>query len=618
MELVELPTRFGGGLNLSDAPDALADTEARVLENLRLAGRGWIASRKATVELSAPDGDVVAIAPYNHAVGVAGVLLVWDSVLSLVELWTVDGYGGSATNVGTVPGYGSGVTSRPFFTGAVLGKVLFFADISKTNGLVCYDPNDVLGSGVTMFQPTFDFDVPSAHAVAKPRVVVEHRNHLWIFGYGDEADPDRGEVARFSYLGIVDDGQGAGDAGIGGATGSTDLFDTEDAVPVAPRGDEVVAAASASDRLVLATEREASVIYGSGRSTWRRDSIDNQRGCVNTRAMIEADGVVYWLSPLGPCRYRGGGVVEDLSEKIDPIMDQIDFSTCFAAHHPNENHVRWYYRRRDDTTAGCDRWFGIDYLHGAYVADTLKYRVFCAGSVRPSDLIGPLGAPSSLTHPTKDITDSSAIATWRNGDTSPQTRTRVHRKEGVGGTYALLETLPSGASSYAHTGLKSNTTYFTKVEHVRNGQASTAVEASFTTLQESVDAPPAPVLRAEDSPVLSGSRWTASVLLSWTTARLTNVRSVHIERDSGAGYTEIASVRAAAVSRRGSYTPQSYRDRAVSAGTSYTYRIRVLDGYGNYSVYSNTPSVTPTIDSFPESGFPDFDPHNPDPYGGAR
>ena len=190
-ELVPLVTRYGGGLNLSDAPDALGRAEVRVLENFRLAGRGWISSRKAAVALSAPDGDVVAIFPYNHAASIGGVLLIWDSGNSLVELWTVDGYGGTATNVGTVPGYASGVSSRPTFTGAVLGKILFFADVSKTNGMVCYDPNNVLGSGSTMFQPTFDFDTPSAHAVVKPRVIVEHRNHLWIFWFNHCSTPCR-------------------------------------------------------------------------------------------------------------------------------------------------------------------------------------------------------------------------------------------------------------------------------------------------------------------------------------------------------------------------------------------------------------------------------------------
>lgn len=588
-DLVPLVTRYGRGLNLVDAPDALGDGQARRLENFRITGRGWLSSRKAAVELSAPDGDVVGIYPYDHTGGVGAVLLVWDSALALVELWTVDGSGGSATLVGTLPGYASGVTSRPRFTGAVLGRVLFVADVLKTHGLTLYDPGDVLGSGAAggLYQPTFQFEPSSSgHDEAFPRVVVEHQNHLWMFGYGSEADPNRGEVARFSYLGLLDDAQGAGDAGIGGAAGSEDIFDTEDAVPVGPRGEEVIDAKSANGRLVVCTERRASVIYGSGRSSWRLDTIDNQRGCVVTGGMVEADGVVYWLSPLGPCRYRGGAVVEDLSQLVDPLLSEIDFASVVAAQHPDEHQVRWYYRRRTDTTAGADRWFGWDYQNDEWVSDTLSYRVFAAGTLRPSGEEGPAAAPSSLAH--VEITDRSAKATWVNGDTSPGTRTRVYRapdNTGVPGTYELVATVDSGAGSYRHTGLAFNTPYWTKVEHIRNGQVSAAAEATFTTLTTTDLAAPTN-LQAEDSPVLQGGAWTASVFLTWDSA-YDDVKFFIDRNANGAGWVLLEET---------GFGTTSFRDNDVVAGTPYEYRVSLEDRDGNTSPESASALVTPTTD----------------------
>ena len=313
-----LTSRFGGGLNLADAPDAIAQDQARLMENWRLAGQGWIASKLAAVELSAPDGDVVGIFPYDQTGSVGGVLLVWDSAGELVELWTVDGSGGNATNVGTLPGYASGVSSRPFFSAAQLAKCLFICDHAKTDGLVIYDPNDVLGSGSTMFQPTFDFDEDLTFEVALPRIIVEHANHLWMFGYGDEADVDRGEVARFSYLGLVDDSQGGGDAGSGGATGSRrPLRPSRMPCRSLLEAEDVLAARSANGRLVIATDRAASVIYGTGRDTWKRDEIDNQRGVVSEAGdgrsqryrllalPARAVPVPRWRARRGPLENRG-------------------------------------------------------------------------------------------------------------------------------------------------------------------------------------------------------------------------------------------------------------------------------------------------------------------------
>lgn len=686
--------RFGGGLNLVDAPDAIGFTqETRIAENFRLTGQGWVGTRKAALELADISGwTAVAIFPYNLSSGVGGVLLEWDGS-ARVRLATVDGSGGSHTVIATLPGYESGVSTFPEIVGAVLGRVLFMCDTARQYGLVVYDPNNVLNgreyqsafnsgseepsfgdtivgaaSGATgivmgielqagswgggdasgyiriaeagktgtfqagenidiqggtanaltlngafgllqfgLFQPRFDFDSDLAYAIAKPRVVVEHENHLWMFGYGDESEPDRGELARFSYLGIIDDAQGSGDAGAGSPRpGSTSLFDIDDVAPVAPKGSTVVCAASAPGRLSIGTEgpHRFSVIYGTGRDTWRRDQLDNERGGVATRAMVEADGIVYNWSPLGPCFYAGGGQLLDISRKVDPRTEDIDLASLFGVHFPQDNQVRWYHRRRSDTIAGADRWIGYNYLERGWEEDVLGYRVFCAGWLLPAGTEGPAAGPSGLTH--EAITAASARALWTPGDTAPGVVTRVYRAPDVGGspgTYTRVAELGPGAKEFTHVGLDASTKYWTKVEHFRNGQVSAAASTFFTTLAITVVPPPLNVLaRAIQLPAEDGGDWMFSVLVSWDPGGVTagTLRYTAERRIDGGAWSEIVSAEDVLFGW----------DNGVTLGSLYEYRVKAIDAQDNESAYSSIASVTPQ--GLPYIGWPD------DHWPGAR
>ncbi len=678
--------RFGGGLNLVDAPDMLVERgQTRQAENWRLSGRGWVSTRKAALQVAAISSwRVIAVFPFNQQSGVGAVLLLWNGSSS-VRLATVNGSGGSLTVVATLPGYESGVTTAPEFVGAVLGRMLFMCDTARQRGLVIYDPNHVLGgqerqsaflsgsqepvfgqvlvgatSGATgvymggqtdagswgggnasgfiriavtgatgtfqsgediniqggasnvltlngtfgslsfsLFQPRFDFNNDSVFAVAKPSLIVEHANHLWMFGYGDEAAPDRGELARFSYLGLSNDFQGAGDAGDASPRpGSLNLFDTDDFAPVGRLGTRVISAGSAPGRLGIALENGFGVVYGTGRDNWQYDfPIDTERGSVAARSMIEGDGVLWWYSPLGIARYRGGGQVEDLSRPADPLTEDIDFNSLFAVHYPQENQVRWYYRRRGDTVAGADRWLGFNYLENGYEHDELGYRAFCAGWLLPSGAEAPAAAPSGLTH--EAITRTSARAVWTAGDTAPGVLTRVYRAPNVGGspgTFIQVAELGPGAREFPHVGLIQNTSYWTKVEHFRNNQVSSSVQAIFTT----ANAPtvPTPVnLQVTDSPVLWDQSWTNSILITFDIGGLypRALRHRLERRISGGAWSEITDMPAGR---------NWWREYEVTVGVLYEYRVRAFDETeATFSSYSSIVGVTPAGNPYP--GWPE-------------
>lgn len=587
--------RLGRGLNVVDAPELMREGECRLFRNVRLTGGGRVTTRRAMRQMASIAEPVIAGIAYTQAAGVAAIALTYAS--STVKLYTLDASGAS-TLVGTLAGW-SGVSSDVKCQLAVLNGIIWICDEGKSHGLTAYDPNLRLG-GSALIQPEFDFDDDGTAVPMLPRVVVEHLNHLWVFGYGDDADQDRGEYGRWSYLGLFNAGQGSGDAGSGT---SSDLFDFEDAVALAPRGEEVIAASSAPGRLLVLTNRQAAVIYGSDRSSWRMDKIDSERGAVNGSCVIEADGVAYWMSPLGPTRYRGGGAVEKLERRILPLIETMDLETCFAVHAVREHQVRWYYRRKQDEVDTPDRFLGWDYLAEEWIEDRMSVGVRCGFHLRPNGLEGPDGNPSGLTH--TDVTDRSAVATWTPGDPNPDTRTKVYLKED-GGTYRQVATLDGGADRHTHSSLERETVYWTKVVQVRNGQATSAVEASFTTRAVSIINEPE--LIVSQFPWWSwgdGGRWVPAVGVRVTSPQ-NNIKFI-LERDDGGGYEQLAETEIGADS-------MWYIDFDVETGSSYDYRAWAENEDGIDSSKAGPETIVGK--NFPEADPGDFDDGDDMPYGG--
>lgn len=594
-----LPVAFGGGLNLVDSPRSMQPGEASVLENWRHSGAGRLTTRKAARALAAGvTGEIVAIAPYTHVAGAGGVVLAWDGAAKVVRLYTVDGDGAGPVDRGALAGW-TNVAVRPRVHVAELARVLFIVDEAKSFGLTCYDPNDVLGSGAPFFQPEFDFnadyDPPAGtRGVLRARLVVEHLNHLFVFGYGDESDEDHPEIGRFSYLGLAADPGGSGDAGCdlnGNAIvpGSAGLFDYEDALPFAPRGTPVVMALSANAGLVVATPYRAALIAGSDRDSWRSYPFDGDRGAVNGNAGVVANGIPYWMSPLGPCRYTGGSLPDDLSRRIGPRLAEMNLSTLFAVHQPEEHQVRWYYALKSDADPTPNRWIGWDYREEKFVEDTLGYRVAVGGFVRPSGAEGPYAAPTNLAH--DRITQTSARVVWTNGDTSPSVKTRVYHAPDVAGApgpWTLLAEVDSGTDAWPLSGLAADTLYWSKVEHVRNAQTSPAAQVRFRTLAPTVVAVPTR-FQAEDSPVWSEKyqRYFASVLVTWSLGQNDVYTDIHRSTEPGV-------VPPTPLYSTFSLNETYFRDNTVQAGVTYYYTARHRDEAGQVSNPTEERQATPT------------------------
>lgn len=496
---------LGGGLNLADAPEALHDTEARVLDNAVLIGEGRVTSRRGMVQIGTAPGPVLSVIPFDTTTATYSygcVFLVHNTAASSIQLYrgTADGKIGSLE--GTL---WTGVSATDFaeleVSHAIVNERLFLCDKGAKYGLVVFQPHET----TTIYTPLFDFDGDDAGGTARayPRLLVAYNNMVLMAGYGSESDPKRPELVHFSYPGLVADTEGGGDAGdptdVGYPTNlSAWLFARDDYFMVGTRGVPVTGMGTSRGRLVICNPYSSYLLYGFDRNSFALELLDNERGCLSQRTMVEAHGVFYWWSSKGPVRWTGGQV-EDIWEKIKPRLEKIDPENMFAVHVPEFNQVRWYYGetvngvKQAPVKAVCfdykrSRW--IDLRLGRSGDHTTQLRVSAGAIVRPKVAVfSPAAAPSGLA--IESITETSAIAVWTNGDYSADLRTEVFLapdNSGVAGTYSLNGVLKNGESRYQFTGLTAQTRYWVRVDHKRAGSVVASAVVSFTT--KAPDTPP--------------------------------------------------------------------------------------------------------------------------------
>jgi hypothetical protein len=407
-------------------------------------------------------------------------------------------------------------------------------------------------------------------------------------GYGAETtgNGDRPEIVRHSYIGFEADTGGSGDAGDPATAGSESLFDTEDAFPVGTRHIPVVGMCGSNGRSVLCTSQRAFVLYGTSRDDFQLDLIDNQRGLVATWAIVEADGIVYWMSPLGPCRYAGGRV-ESLARLIHPRISEINTATMHAEFSPDEHLVMFYYALLSDTNTVPNRVLAFDTHADEWLEDTLGIRVFCSGRIRPSGAETPGAAPTIAA--ATNITNSSAQGNWVNGDTSPSVTTEVQLDDNNIFSSPSTYNLGSGVALQSFTGLSASTTYYYRVRHIRNGTASAwSSTQSFTTLAPALVATPTGFAVANDPVYDPVKGFLPSVLATWTPGESGCVFELY--RSTTNGFTPAPSN----LLHTTGADDSSYRDNGVTNGVTYYYVLRAYKG-GNYSNYTAQVSVTVSI-----------------------
>jgi hypothetical protein len=566
---------LGRGVNVRDLPELLEDGQAVETRNFVALGRSRIGPRKADRLVSGGyPGRVVAIVPFpvgyypvdapgNTQRG--GIVLVYEASSGITRLYDVNLRGEAPLLRGTL--WTGRTNEPPVVSAARLDKRVFLCEESRQHALTIYDHTGVLSA------PTFDLVGDEAAFIPmKPRTLVQHANMLFVAGHGA---PD---TVRYSYLGLVSDDSDPDIVLDAGDANSLGLFSREDRFSLTEAGVPVIGMQPAAGRLVLATPYELHLLFGTDRESFQASLLDNDRGCVSSRAMIAAAGSVWgWSAKHGPWRYDGQ--LRDLGYPILPLLAQVNTDTLFAAHAPDAREVRWY----SDTVR-----LAYNYEIQEWFTHPSATEYWCAGRISPfwssgapddggrSEISGPAAAPSALT--ASGISQAQATLSWTNGDTAPGTETEVERRL-AGGAWAQVAKVEAGTSSFGLAGLSPGTAYEARVRHRRSGVASGYASTTFSTA--SATAPPnTPTnLVAYDDP-LAGN---PGIALSW---RLSNpgVQTEIQRKTSISNYAQIATT-----------APEQtwFRDWTAMTDVTYTYRVRAINEFGA-SGFSNEATETAT------------------------
>ncbi len=217
-------------------------------------------------------------------------------------------------------------------------------------------------------------------------------------------------------------------------------------------------------------------------------------------------------------------------------------------------------------------WTGCNSTFGASCTVTISTTVNRTVTANFSPTSMP-SAPSNLT--ATPVSQTQINLSWTDNSTN-ESSFRIERKTSPTGSWSQIASVGANITSYSHTGLNANTTYYYRVRAYNSlGYSSYTPETSAATF------PPVPnvPLNLTATPVSQ-----TQINLTWTD-NSTNETGFKIERKTGAfgTYSQIASLGA---------NSTSYADNTgLIANTTYYYRIRAYN-LGGDSLYSDEANAT--------------------------
>lgn len=469
------------------------------------------------------------------------------------------------------------VTLASFEGGTAGGgtKRLYIADYDQNQVTRFWDGDDFNDVSVDLDNDNRDEDV-------KFSIVHAFNFHVWGVGWFENTP--RPEMVRFSQPGAIPGTDPAG------GNNPKEWF-SADHRSVGARGDEIRAVASAGERLLVFQKDTTHVIFGTGGDNYTRQTVSENVGCVGPYAAVsDGRGRVFFWSNEGPyvtdgkqVKYLGrgieraiqnaGGTEQDYQVGYSPRDGLVFFVTDNTSVNTFDLGMKFVMKYDVD----MNRWVSFEsWMPG----DTGTEDISVQGmTVAPSqNVIGPSGAPSSLSATAGTGDEPDVNLSWTNNDTTTGVKTEIHRSTSSGfslSSSTLVAKVGAGVSSYTDTSTDHSTTYYYKIRYIKNGQiSSSSSEASATTNF------PGPH-NLDDRAITGGHQ------ITWDNFGPIDNRTTEIERCKGSSCSDFSKVGESTVVG-GS---DSFDDTDVIIGDDYTYRLRYVDG-SDVSSYSSEITVT--------------------------
>jgi beta-lactamase superfamily II metal-dependent hydrolase/transcriptional regulator CtsR len=222
---------------------------------------------------------------------------------------------------------------------------------------------------------------------------------------------------------------------------------------------------------------------------------------------------------------------------------------------------------------------------GLASSTTYEYRVRAYNTAGSSAYSNTASATTQSPAPTVPAAPNGLVATavstsqinlsWSDNSTD-EDGFRIERRSS-GGSFAQIDTVGAGVTTYSSTGLASSTTYEYRVRAYNTAGSSAYSNTASATTQS-----PAPTVPAAPSGLVATAVSTSQINLNWSD-NSTNEDGFRIERRaSGGSFTQIATVEAGVT---------AYSSTGLAANSTYEYRVRAFNDAGS-SAYSNTASAT--------------------------
>lgn len=390
------PLPWGQGIDRASGAMVVNEQQFSDLRNVYLAnGRGELRKGLARALLIDDGDDLLGVWPIR-AQGLAGAL-VYKVSDRTVRLYVIDSAGVTANFVAIIWTLDALATLPPSVVAADSYDKLVIAHDEPLFGL--RQPTYVYSPADGTAEPLMgDFARTGTPAPVRFRGVARHLNYLVGWGYGTNAQEDRGEVLRISEA------------------GDPTTFNPEHYFLVGAQGDPIIGGGFCGGVFAVMKIADSHKLVGYDRATFAIRPLDPARGMIASRLHCTVDQEFHFWSLIGPCSSLGEGS-NDLSAPL--ALDGVS-PDLIEGNTPKDKGFAYYDSTNREVVYCFGQWAYV--LHLRDQNRRWSYRVFGRPLVSAGSIyLGGSIVLAIVAHPEVD-TITYVEPTYVGTDTKPKLR----------------------------------------------------------------------------------------------------------------------------------------------------------------------------------------------------